>query len=386
MQEKGDIYKIIFEHAKTGLLLIDRESTVIAANRVFCQTTGYSEDEIEGNIKWMDFIHKDEIPHLMDVYKKIYETKKADDTIYEYKVVKKDGSLIDAATTVSFDPESQNLIATFLDITEKKNITQALRRRDNILDAINFASNQFLKSHSWEENMPEILARLGEATGVSRIYCFKNADNEKKGKILMNEIFEWVRNESLAQIRNKKMQGLSYREANVERWEKVLKRGEIIYADIGTVDAGERENMELLKVKSSVVAPIFLNGRWWGFVGFDESESDRIWSEAEIDALGAAAGLIGSAIYKQESYEALTAYITESALRLKEPVKIITDNLEEIKNELEEGTISKENISGQISVQIVNLNQILENLRMLNRSIAQRRSEIPNSYREFISK
>ena len=48
------------------------------------------------------------------------------------------------------------------------------------------------------------------------------------------------------------------------------------------------------------LVPIFASDRWWGFFGFDDCVSEREWTRAEIEALRAAAGILGSAIHRRE--------------------------------------------------------------------------------------
>jgi diguanylate cyclase (GGDEF)-like protein/PAS domain S-box-containing protein len=40
--------------------------------------------------------------------------------------------------------------------------------------------------------------------------------------------------------------------------------------------------------------PVFVRDEWWGFVGFDDCADERSWAEAEIDALRAVAGDLGT--------------------------------------------------------------------------------------------
>ena len=45
--------------------------------------------------------------------------------------------------------------------------------------------------------------------------------------------------------------------------------------------------------------PVFAGDRWWGTIGFDDCERERRWS-SELDALRAAATLIGAAVSRQQ--------------------------------------------------------------------------------------
>jgi len=42
--------------------------------------------------------------------------------------------------------------------------------------------------------------------------------------------------------------------------------------------------------------PIFAGDAWWGFVRFDKINGEAPWAEAEIEAVKAAAGIIGGAV------------------------------------------------------------------------------------------
>ena len=48
-------------------------------------------------------------------------------------------------------------------------------------------------------------------------------------------------------------------------------------------------------------------GTWWGHVGFDDAQPDRLWSEPEIEAVRAAAGIIAAAIDRDRAQERLVA-------------------------------------------------------------------------------
>jgi hypothetical protein len=69
------------------------------------------------------------------------------------------------------------------DITEHKQAGEALLRRDAILAAVGFAAERCLQSTSWEENIQEILTRLGQAVTATRAYIFENCLQEN-GELL----------------------------------------------------------------------------------------------------------------------------------------------------------------------------------------------------------
>lgn len=61
---------------------------------------------------------------------------------------------------------------------------------------------------------------------------------------------------------------------------------------VGTIDdfpIQERDVLKRQNVLSIALVPVFAAGEWWGFIGLDDCQTGRQWSEDEVYALGAAA-------------------------------------------------------------------------------------------------
>ena len=81
----------------------------------------------------------------------------------------------------------------------------------------------------------------------------------------------------------------------------------------------------------------------------------------------------------------LIAFVTEAALRLKNPVEIMREDLTDLLRMVSADSLSGQEISLLLHVQIRNAGQILENLQALNKAIVEGHDEIPRAYREFLS-
>ena len=82
---------------------------------------------------------------------------------------------------------------------ERRRTEEELCRRDAILDAVRFASDQFLgEAAGWEESVRAVLWRLGEAAKASRVYIFENFADED-GEVWATQRYEWVAAEVPAQ-------------------------------------------------------------------------------------------------------------------------------------------------------------------------------------------
>ncbi|MFH1610013.1 MAG: GAF domain-containing protein [Candidatus Bipolaricaulota bacterium] len=206
-------------------------------------------------------------------------------------------------------PGSERLdrvLVSILDITARVEAEEALARRDQVLSAVSFAAERFLRGEGFAEAVAAALARLGEAAGVSRVYIFENRTDEQ-GRILTSQRYEWVAPGIAPQIGNPDLQDLPYVEAGFARWVESLSRGEVVHGLVRGFPETERPVLEAQGIVSIAVVPIFVVGAWWGFIGFDDCAVGQRWLAGEIAALRAAAQAIGAAIERTRIEEELRA-------------------------------------------------------------------------------
>ena len=206
----------------------------------------------------------------------------------------------------SFRPvESEDIVGAFgFDVTDWKESESALRRKDDLLEAVGSAARIILESTDGRIPASRVLERLGRATGVSRVYLFRNHTSED-GRLLASQVAEWTQPHVEPQIDNPELQSVPYDAAGMGRWARELARGVTL---AGLVEEFPPEEQELLRAQdilSLVVTPVLVGGRLWGFIGFDDCEVRRSWSRAELEILRAAADTVAAAIERQEALDAL---------------------------------------------------------------------------------
>ncbi len=189
---------------------------------------------------------------------------------------------------------SSDLMLSLHDITQRKEAEAALSRREAIMSAIGMAAEQFLKNSSWEQNIPEVLEKVGQAANVSRVYVFMNYFDEK-GTIYTSRCYEWAAPGITAQIKNKKLQHIPLRAAGFKRWEDTLSSDEPIYGLLREFPESEQNALNGQDIHSLAILPIFVDSHWWGFIGFDECTYERNWTGTELESLHIAASILGSA-------------------------------------------------------------------------------------------
>ena len=191
-------------------------------------------------------------------------------------------------------------VGTALDVTDPRRSEVAVRRRDAILEAVSFAAVRLLETNGWEQCIAEVLQRLGVATEVSRVYVFQNHVGDHDAQ-LASQRYEWAASGIIPQIGNPELQAFSFSAYGFQRWEELLRRGEILYGHVRAFPESERALLESHAIDSIAVVPIFVGQTWWGHIGFDQCGSERLWSAAEQDALRAAASILGATIQREQA-------------------------------------------------------------------------------------
>jgi len=171
------------------------------------------------------------------------------------------------------------------------------RRREKILRAVAFTAQAFLHGIPWRRSIQQALERFGDATGVSRVYVFRSDDGGRR----VSQMFEWASDGVEPQIDNPMLQDVSSTDVGMERWIEVLSAGEALHGPVAEMPGSERELLESQEIRSVAVVPIFVEDAFWGFLGFDDCAEARRWSDAELDGLRAAAGLLGAALYRERA-------------------------------------------------------------------------------------
>ena len=175
-----------------------------------------------------------------------------------------------------------------------------LRRRDAILEAVSHTAERLVAEPHWRDAIEELLERLGLAAGTSRAYLFE-CGVRADGKWVASQLNEWVAPGIIPELENPELQDMCFEEVGLERFQAVSLRNDVFTGNVQEFTDGERQIFEPQGIRSIATVPIYVDGTWWGFIGFDDCVVEREWSAAELDALRAAASLVAAAIGRERS-------------------------------------------------------------------------------------
>ena len=196
------------------------------------------------------------------------------------------------------------VVGSARDITLQKKTESDIYKRDLLLDAISKATAILVQSENLEESINQSLGIIGKATEVSRVYIFRNHVHLQNKMHLMSQIYEWTDGSVIPQIDNPVLQDLPY-DIACPRWFKVLSIGKVIVGNVSEFPEPEKTTLLDQGIQSILVTPVFIDKKFWGFIGFDDCWHERVWSLTEERLLTAAANTLGAAYLRKKNQEEL---------------------------------------------------------------------------------
>ena len=206
------------------------------------------------------------------------------------------------------------------DISAIRAREEALRRRDAILEAVSQTGTEFLRVADWQRGADSGLARLGEATGVSRLSVLR-LDQDRAGDWFATLVLEWTADGIEPMLGDPLLENIPADAAGMSRWIRMFEAGEPVYGPVAELPDQERSLLQEQEIRSVAAVPVEVRGQLWGMLVFDDCVTERQWTATEIEALRAAAGALGAAIQRRKTEEELAA--REEELRQSQKMEAI---------------------------------------------------------------
>ena len=224
--------------------------------------------------------------------------------------------------------------------TKRKLAADALVRQDRLLSGVAAATNQLLVSTNFASAIGAALATLGETAGVDRVRIIESVGDEPSGTPVLEVRFEWATDPAT----ECHYEDEPHNQARLEllrRWCRALAAGRPIRRLSRELPRLERDVVEGWGMRSVLAVPIHIEERFWGCVGFDAYDADRVWTDSEVSILGAMAGSIGGAIARQQTEQAMQA-ARRSAERESERLRTLADLAQVISSTLDTADVLRE--------------------------------------------
>ncbi|PRY84401.1 histidine kinase N-terminal 7TM domain-containing protein [Mongoliibacter ruber] len=298
-------FKTIFENLSDGILIFDRYKNIIAANKKAVKILRKNFYHLQNtNIKDLYLDHP-EIQKLFSTDKAIeVEFMDVENDLF-YSGFLKNTEEEDFQYLFLRDISKQKLAEEKIRFNESKlqNINTSLLRNEKMLTSIAFATKELLSNANFSKATQKAITILGDGASADRAYLFENNIDEA-GNYFSSQRFEWSATGVDPEIDNPDLQNLPIGLFG-ESMDYLIKNQ--VYTNIvrKIEDPDLRGLLESQDIISILLIPIFVEKSFWGFVGFDDCQKEKQWSEGETALLISFAESISNAIERRNMEENL---------------------------------------------------------------------------------
>ncbi len=135
LQESERRYQTVFDNTGAGTFVKEADMTISMVNQEFERVTGYTKDQIEGIMKWTDFIHPDDRQRLSAHHLNRRRYNSAPKEL-ECRIVTRDGTTKAVFLKLDLIPETHRTIGSMVDLSQLKQIRQQMKESQALFQAI----------------------------------------------------------------------------------------------------------------------------------------------------------------------------------------------------------------------------------------------------------
>ena len=296
LRESEDRFRSMADHAPALIWTAEPSGAVTFFSSSWLEFTGRTLEEEIGD-GWVTCVHQDDLEAAFDRYMEAIRSQR--EYQVEYRLRRHDGVyrwILDrGGPHYSSDGTLVGYIGIGVDVTEQKEAQATLVRREAVLEAVAAISGELVVEASWED--ADLVARLRAAVQTSRAYLVQDLPSEEaRVGVLISESTDGTVGSMVEGGLGERFQ---YDDDGFGAFRGALERGEIVRRVAAEFPESERREWEREGVLSTLVVPVRVGGTHWGHIGFQDCAQEREWTDAEVDALRAAAGILGAAIHRQ---------------------------------------------------------------------------------------
>ncbi|MDX2128643.1 MAG: ATP-binding protein [Chloroherpetonaceae bacterium] len=293
------LYKTHVANFNAAVLVENKTRNIVLANEMFCelfsiplkpeQIVGLDCTDAAENSKHL-FLYPEQFVHNV---KAIVEKK---EQVINQIVDFADGRVVERDfIPIIIDGEYEGHLWIYRDVTLRLKVEKALRLQNSILNGVAKAAERILKDKDLDKAIQFSLSVIGKGANVDRVYIYENVTGSNSENKLMRRRYEW--NNSDLKLANDSTIPEEYDYfPTFSRWYTELSQGNTIGGVAKFFPKPEAEILNHRGVKSIMIAPIFIDKEFWGFIGFDVCNDERQWFGSEDSILKAVSNILGTAI------------------------------------------------------------------------------------------
>ena len=182
---------------------------------------------------------------------------------------------------------------------------EEIKNRDALLNILNHTATILLRSDQkrFANDLHLCMGMMARAIDIDRIYIWKNSTIN--GRLYCSRIYEWRENDIEPQP-DTLMINVSYDDI-LPGWESTLSNGKCINQIVSNMSQQEQAQLTVQGTVSLFVSPVFFQDEFWGFIGFDDCQNERVFTDDEQIILYSGGINIANALQRDEFMQNIQA-------------------------------------------------------------------------------
>ena len=120
LKESENKYRAIFENTGTAVIIVEEDMTISLANAESERLSGFTKSQIEGKMKWTEFVHNDDLQSMIEQHYLRRTSPEQALNNYSFKMIDRNGQKKDIFLSIDMIPGTKKTIASLMDISPLK--------------------------------------------------------------------------------------------------------------------------------------------------------------------------------------------------------------------------------------------------------------------------
>ena len=168
-------------------------------------------------------------------------------------------------------------------VSKSQRTEKTTERQAALMNSVSFATDQLLSMTDREQTVTAVLKNLAAEADMARTYVLENPPHAGGTPQTLYEY--WQSASPLDDAQSNILDAMLRERINENA--AALSEGKVVQCRTIDLQESDQEVLASRNLRASIILPIFVDGRWWGCLGMDQSVADRPWPETEVNAFKA---------------------------------------------------------------------------------------------------
>jgi signal transduction histidine kinase/PAS domain-containing protein len=219
---------------------------------------------------------------------------------FEWLHQKLDGTPVPSEITlVRIAHSGDHVVAGYIrDLREYKKMLAEIERRDYLRTVVNQAADILLRAEpdKFSNTLRRCMGMMAGAIHADRMYLFQNYT--ENGTLYCTQLCEW--SENIRPFQDTGMADNICYDETIPTIKEILSHGEYVHSLVRDLSPMGQLWLGTQGILSILFVPIFSEGEFWGFVGFDNCHSEQLFTENEESIMRSGGLLVAAAFLRNE--------------------------------------------------------------------------------------